>query len=77
MEDAPSLHRLRQLAWKGRQRIIPNPDPEAEDSWALVTIDNAGKGTDPDGMRAAESVFADGLGQSLRDVAELLSPRDV
>lgn len=77
MEDAPNLYLLRKLAWKGSQVIIPNPDPEAKDSWALVTIDNAGKGTDPDGKRGAALAFERGAGMKLQDVADVLAVREV
>lgn len=73
MEPAPNRRLLRQLAWKQGQVLIAEPD--ADDSWALVTPDNAGKGTDPDGKKAAEYVFANGLGAPLQDIADLLSGR--
>jgi hypothetical protein len=75
MEPVLNLRVLRQLAWKRGQLLISDPDDK--DSWALVVPDNAGKGTDPRGEKAAALAFADGVGMSLQDVDDILHGRVV
>ena len=53
--------------------IVKSP---SADVYALVVPDNAGKGTDPRGEKGAALAFADGVGMSLREVADLLAGRD-
>lgn len=59
-----------------RRGLVIFEDPSAGGSFALVKPDNAGKGTDPHGERGAALAFADGVGMSIQDVADLLHGRD-
>lgn len=72
MNATPNLVLLRRLAQDRGQVIIKS---STEDLYAIVTPDNAGKGTDPRGERGAALAFADGVGMSLQEVADLLEGR--
>ena len=72
MDSEPNLVQLRRLARDRKQLIVQSPDDQG--LFALVFPDNAGKGTDPRGKRAAERAFADGVGMTLTGIAELLDP---
>lgn len=67
------LRQLQSLANQRGQIIIK--DPDADDSYAIVKPDNAGKGTDPTGERGAALAFADGVGMTLQEVSDLLTGR--
>lgn len=75
MEPAPNIRLLRQLARKQGRILIR--ERGVEDSWALITPDIAGKGTDPDGKKSAAAAFDQGLGMTLQDVDDILNGRDI
>ncbi|MGU3358102.1 hypothetical protein ACLBWJ_12685 [Microbacterium sp. M4A5_1d] len=72
MTAEPNLAHLQRLAADRGQVIIKELD---DDLYALVTPDNAGKGTDPRGELGAALAFSNGAGMPLADVADLLEGR--
>ncbi|WP_022887477.1 hypothetical protein [Glaciibacter superstes] len=73
MDTEPTLAQLRRRAKERGQVIVKSP---SADLYALVFPDNAGKGTDPRGEKGAALAFADDVGMSLREVAQLLAGDD-
>ena len=72
MDNEPTLSQLRRQAHERGQVIVKSP---SVDLYALVVPDNAGKGTDPTGRKAAALAFEDGVGMSLSEIADLLAGR--
>lgn len=67
---------IRHLEVLAKQRgLVIVEDSNADNSYALVKPDNAGKGTDPQGVLGGALAFADGMGMSLEDVADILIRR--